>query len=152
MNLSDMLEREDGFRIDFRHEGLWQTESLRGDGVPYGAALFQGWRQTVVMLGKRHPDFQIDYEWDGDLEDCIQLIEMNQVDWKVVMEEILVQIESGEEVWITWMAERLNLLSESMGVSIPILRRINRLADEYLERWEKELLDRTGISPSDLPE
>ena len=80
------------------------------------------------MLGKRHPDFQIDYEWDGDLEDCIQLIEMNQVDWKVVMEEILVQIESGEEVWITWIAERLNLLSESMGVSIPILRRINRLA------------------------
>ena len=104
------------------------------------------------MLGKRHPDFQIDYEWDGDLEDCIQLIEMNQVDWKVVMEEILVQIESGEEVWITWMAERLNLLNESMGVSIPILRRINRLADEYLERWEKELLDRKGISPSDLPE
>ena len=94
------------------------------------------------MLGKRHPDFQIDYEWDGYLEDCIQ----------VVMEEILVQIESGEEVWITWIAERLNLLSESMGVSIPILRRINRLADEYLERWEKELLDRTGISPSDLPE
>lgn len=77
---------------------------------------------------------------------------MNQVDWKVVMEEILVQIESGEEVWITWIAERLNLLSESMGVSIPILRRINRLADEYLERWEEELLDRTGISPSDLPE
>lgn len=77
---------------------------------------------------------------------------MNQVDWKVVMEEILVQIESGEEVWITWIAERLNLLSESMGVSIPILRRINRLADECLECWEKELLDRTGISPSDLPE
>lgn len=68
------------------------------------------------------------------------------------MEEIPVQIESGEEVWITWMAERLNLLSESMGVSISILRRINRLADEYLERWEEELLDRTGTSPSDLPE
>ena len=61
------------------------------------------------------------------------------------------QVATGEDVWITWIVDRLNVLSETMGVTIPILGDINRMADEYLAKWEKDLLEKAGIDPETLP-
>ena len=55
------------------------------------------------------------------------------------------QIETGEDVWITRIADRLWLLRKDAGLSIPVLDRVIRMADDYLERWESELLERNGL-------
>ena len=84
-------------------------------------------------------------EREGDLEDSKAIIKGTMVDWNVFLTELEEQIETGEDVWITWIADRLWLLREDAGLSIPVLDRVIRMADDYLERWESELLERNGL-------
>lgn len=75
---------------------------------------------------------------DGDVDDC-QSIARKKPNWSIVFEEIKHQIEkSGNNVWITWFEERLNLL-EDRNVIIPILKDIRKLSLEYYNQLEKRL-------------
>jgi hypothetical protein len=75
-------------------------------------------------------------ERKGDLEDCITLAKRG-INWDIILKEIQSQIKhSGEDVWITWIGERLDLL-EDEGINIPIMKEINELRDNYFERIEK---------------
>lgn len=56
-------------------------------------------------------------ERDGDLEDSKAIITGTRVDWKAFMGEIGMQISEGEDVWITWIADRL-LAVEGAGGAI----------------------------------
>jgi hypothetical protein len=68
----------------------------------------------------------------GDLDDCISLAQRG-LDWDVIFSEILFQIEkSGKDIWITWVNERLIDLEEK-GVVIPILKKTNKLAIEFMK-------------------
>ena len=75
----------------------------------------------------------------GDLDDCISLAQRG-LDWDAILSEILFQIEkSGKDIWITWVNERLINLEER-GVVIPILKKTNKLAIEYMEsKYPKHL-------------
>ena len=84
-------------------------------------------------------------ERDGDLEDSKAIIVGARIDWKVFLGEVEAQVSEGEDVWITWIADRLWLLKEQAGLSVPVLDRIIRMAEDFLERWESELLDRNGL-------
>lgn len=152
MNLSDMLERKDGFRIDLFDTRVCSKLKLT-EGMASRAALrYQnGNLRLFSCSGSDILIFKSITERDGDIEDCGRLIELNQVDWDIVLSEVMVQISEGNDVWITWIADRLNVLSETMGVSIPVLKTIDRMADEYLAAWERELIERSGIDPDTLP-
>ena len=45
-------------------------------------------------------------------------------------------------VWITWFCDRLTTMSEKYDTYIPILNRITKLSDEFLEKWEQEMIDK----------
>ena len=147
-----MLERKDGFRIDLFDTRVCSKLKLM-EGMASRAALrYQnGNLRLFSCSGSDILIFKSITERDGDIEDCGRLIELNQVDWDIVLSEVMVQISEGNDVWITWIADRLNVLSETMGVSIPVLKTIDRMADEYLAAWEKELIERSGIDPDTLP-
>ena len=68
---------------------------------------------------------------DGDLEDSISLIERGDVDWNVVLDEIWNQLEDGENVWISWITDRLLTLSEEYNISIPIINQLINATDQY---------------------
>ena len=54
--------------------------------------------------------------------------------------EILNQIiDSGHEVWITYVAARIELLIEDYGVTCPIAKNIFKLAEKHFENLEKNL-------------
>lgn len=73
----------------------------------------------------------------GDLDDCVSLAQRG-LDWDTIFVEIKSQIEiSGEDVWITWINERLIDLEEK-GVNIPILDKTNELASVYMERLDEK--------------
>ena len=95
-----------------------------------------------------HTDLQSITERDGDLEDSKAIITGTMVDWKAFMGEIGMQVSEGEDVWITWIADRLWLLKEQVGLSVPVLDSVIRMADDFLERWESELLERNGLRGS----
>ncbi|MBT4825025.1 hypothetical protein HN695_00220 [Candidatus Woesearchaeota archaeon] len=70
-------------------------------------------------------------ERPGDLDDCVSLSQRG-LDWDVILIEIKSQIEnSGKNIWITWINERLLDLEEK-GVSVPILDKTNGLACNYM--------------------
>jgi hypothetical protein len=75
---------------------------------------------------------------DGDVDDCLSIARKNP-NWNIVLEEIKYQVEkSGNNVWITWFEERLNLL-EDRNVVIPILKDIRKLSLEYYDQLENRL-------------
>ena len=78
-------------------------------------------------------------ERDGDVDDCYSLADKYAVNWSIVFDEIKHQIEkTGNNVWITWFEERLNLL-EDRNIVIPILKDIRKLSLEYYKKLEKKV-------------
>ena len=152
MNLSDMFERSDGYRIDIFDTKVCSKLKL-SEGMMFRSTLRyrNGHLRLFSCSGSDILIFKSITERDGDIDDCSRLIELNHVDWDVVLGETVEQVATGEDVWITWIADRLNVLSETMGLMIPILGDINRMADEYLAKWEKDLLEKAGIDPETLP-
>lgn len=54
-----------------------------------------------------------------------------------MLSEMKYQIKNyGEDVWITWIGERLDLL-EDQGLNIPIMREIDELRIKYFDGLEK---------------
>ncbi len=75
-------------------------------------------------------------EREGDLADC-ESISIAGVNWNIILQEIKTQIkQSKQDVWITWIGERLDLLEER-GVIIPIMNEINKLRERYFNELEK---------------
>ncbi len=78
-------------------------------------------------------------ERPGDLEDCIELIKKG-LDWTIIANELINQIKNnGEDVWITWVGERFDELIEK-GLTIPIIKDIDKLRDDYFKGIEKNKL------------
>ena len=146
MNLSDMLERDDGYRIDIFNDRVCGKLRLSDGMVSRSSERVR--HEDVALSSCAMEDiliFKSITEREGDLEDSKAIITGTMVDWTVFLTELEEQIETGEDVWITWIADRLWLLREDAGLSIPVLDRVIRMADDYLERWESELLERNGL-------
>lgn len=146
MNLSDMLERDDGYRIDIFNDRVCGKLRLSDGMVSRSSERVR--HEDVALSSCAMEDiliFKSITEREGDLEDSKAIITGTMVDWNVFLTELEEQIETGEDVWITWIADRLWLLREDAGLSIPVLDRVIRMADDYLERWESELLERNGL-------
>lgn len=76
-------------------------------------------------------------ERDGDLIDC-ESIAFAGMDWGRVLQEIKTQIQhSKQDVWITWIGERLDLL-EDRGMEMPIMNNINKLRNKFFDDLEKK--------------
>lgn len=70
-------------------------------------------------------------ERDGDLEDCISIATTQSPDWNIILEELKNQIKaSGNNIWITWVGERLDILVDRK-LDIPIIKDIHKLVEEY---------------------
>lgn len=135
MNLSDMLERDDGYRIDIFNDRVCGKLRLSDGMVSRSSERVR--HEDVALSSCAMEDiliFKSITEREGDLEDSKAIITGTMVDWNVFLTELEEKIETGEDVWITWIADRLWLLREDAGLSIPILDRVIRMADDYLER------------------
>ena len=147
MNLSDMLEREDGYRIDIFNDRVCGKLRL-SDGmvsrsterVRHGDVILSSCSMEDILI------FKSITEREGDLQDSKAIITGTMVDWKTFLMELEEQISTGEDVWITWIADRLWALKEEAGLSIPVLDKIIGMADDYLEKWERGLLERNNLT------
>jgi hypothetical protein len=83
----------------------------------------------------------------GDLEDCKALV-TGGINWETIKQELLNQIkQSDEDIWITWVGERLDLLID-MGINIPVMKEIDLLREKYFLKLEKEL-EKKGLLDKD---
>jgi hypothetical protein len=131
-NLSQILTRDD-FRIDAFHETVCRKFSLSKEMRKRAKKLFALSHLDLYLCSNEDIFvFKTFTEREGDLEDCISLAEKG-LDWNVIIRELQAQIRhSGEDVWITWIGERLDLLIEK-GLNIPVIDQIDELRDRYFE-------------------
>jgi hypothetical protein len=80
-------------------------------------------------------------EREGDLTDCISIATTQDPDWNIILEELKHQIkQTKQDVWITWVGERLDILVER-GLNIPIMKEVDNLREEYYEKYLKSAKD-----------
>ncbi|MEK6967492.1 MAG: nucleotidyltransferase [Nanoarchaeota archaeon] len=136
MNLSQIFQRGE-FRID-----LFEKEVCGGFSLSKGMI---GRARKVISLDHievylcSNEDiflFKAMTEREGDLTDCESLVGA-AVGWDIIIDELKSQIKmSKQDVWITWVGERLDIL-EDRGMVIPIMNDLNILRNKFFDEFEK---------------
>lgn len=149
MNLSGILVDAGGRRVDLYMSRVCRRLRL-SDGMA-GRSTPRFSSSGVRLLTVSPEDiliFKSITERPGDRGDCASILEnFPSLDWDAILREIREQTVDGEDVWITWIADGFYDLSRRYGVEIPILKELLRMADSFLERWERELLEASGDKP-----
>jgi len=141
MNLSQILVRDD-FRIDAFHQTVCKKFSL-SEGMRKRAKKLLTLPHLDLYLCSNEDIFVFKTftEREGDLQECISLAQRG-LDWNSIIDEIQAQIHRcGEDVWITWIGERLDILMEK-GLNIPIIDQIDKLRDTYFEELERTFAEK----------
>jgi hypothetical protein len=138
MHINAILERQD-FRIDLFLKTVCKkvrlSTAMKNRAIPILTL-----KNLQVFLCSNEDIFLFKSmtEREGDLEDCIALVQRG-IQWNIILNEIKSQIQmSGKDIWITWIGERLDHLEEK-GLTIPIMKTINQLRDDYFYNLEKQL-------------
>jgi len=136
LDLSFIAERKD-YRIDTFNKTVCKKLSLskemrkRADEIVSLSKLkvFLCSNEDILL-------FKSITEREGDIEDCISLIQ-NGVNWQIVLEEIKSQVKTSKQnVWVTWIGERFDILQER-NINVLIIDEINKLRKEYFENIDK---------------
>ncbi|MBU2638199.1 MAG: hypothetical protein KJ955_04450 [Nanoarchaeota archaeon] len=133
-NLSQIFIRED-FRIDLFSKKVCKGFSLSSSMAK--RALKEVSMANITLFLCSMEDiflFKTMTEREGDLSDCIALARMG-LDWNAILAELKHQV-SGNDIWITWVAERLELLQER-GLIIPIMAEVAEMVEGYYNKLEK---------------
>lgn len=149
MNLSGILEDGTGRRIDLFNDRVCRKLRL-SEGMA-SRSVVRCVRGGITLRTVAPEDiliFKSITERPGDREDCMRILEtVPDLDWKAVLAEVKSQLQEGDDVWITWIADGFYAIREQFGAYIPILDEFIRMADSFLERWECEFLEASGDKP-----
>lgn len=138
LTLSQIFQRDD-FRIDLFEKAVCGRFSLT-KGMIYRAIKAIDFEHISLFLCSNEDIFLFKTmtEREGDLNDCISIAGSQKLDWNTILEELQSQIkQSKQDVWITWVAERLDLLVER-GLDIPIMKEIDKIREKFLDDYEKK--------------
>jgi len=138
MNLNQIFVRDD-FRIDLFQKEVCGRFSISKEMMKRAITVLN--LEKIKLNFCSNEDiflFKTMTEREGDLEDCISLAKRG-IRWDIILNELKNQIKkSRQDIWITWVGERLDLL-EDKGLNIPIMKEINQLRKKYFEKYEKKL-------------
>lgn len=138
MNLSHILARDD-FRIDLFEKVVCSKFHLSKAMAKRAEKVYDKNKLSVFLCSNEDIFlFKTMTEREGDLDDCVALAKTG-LDWGAMLDELKTQVrESGNDVWITWIGERLELL-EDRGLEIPIIKDVRLLCEELYDRLERKL-------------
>lgn len=136
MNLSQIFQRGD-FRIDLFEKEVFEKFSL-SKGMIKRARKIINLNHIEVYLCSNEDVFLFKTmtDRDGDLTDCESIVSA-AVEWDTIIDELKSQInKSKQDIWITWVGERLDILEER-GMVIPIMDELNKLRNKFFDDFEK---------------
>jgi len=136
MNLSQIFQRGD-FRIDlFEKEVCGRFSLSKGMISRARKAISLAHIEVYLCSNEDIFLFKTMTDRDGDLTDCESLVGA-AVEWNIIIDELKSQINmSKQDVWITWVGERLDIL-EDRGMIIPIMDELNILRNKFFDDFEK---------------
>lgn len=137
MNISQIFQKGD-FRIDLFHKKVCGKFSLSKRMIKRAKEVLG--LSNIKIFFCANEDifvFKTMTEREGDIEDCISLSKKG-IDWGIIIDELKGQLqESKNDLWITWIGERLDIL-EKKGLVIPIKKDIDRMVVEYYNWLDKK--------------
>ncbi len=137
MELDKIFVRED-YRIDVYLKRVCKKFSLSNDMIKRSIKI--QYLKNIYIHHCSNEDiflFKCLTERPGDLDDCKELAKKG-LKWDIIKDEMINQINKiGQDVWITRIGERLHILQD-MGITIPIMKDIDKLSDDYYKKLEKE--------------
>lgn len=138
MNLSQIFHRGD-FRIDLFEREVCSRFSLSEDMKKRADKVIE--LDHIIIYLCSNEDiflFKTMTERDGDITDCINIAQTQNPNWNIILTELKSQIkQSNQDVWITWVGERLDILQDK-GIDIPIMKDVDKLRDEFFDYLEKK--------------
>lgn len=136
MELNKIMVRED-YRIDAFLKKVCKKFALSNDMIKRSNEILS--LKNISVNKCSNEDiflFKSMTERPGDLEDCIELIKKG-LNWNEIKNEMFNQIKTnGEDVWITWIGERLDKLIDR-GLTIPIMKDIDKMRENYFNKLEE---------------
>jgi hypothetical protein len=137
LNISSVLQKDD-FRIDLFLEKICGKMVYSKNMVTRSELIFEGENLKVFISSIEDIFvFKSITERDGDKSDSEEIIKQNP-SWKIILEEIKDQAKKGEDVWVTYINERL-IEFEEKGYKIPILKETEKLTNKFYENLERKL-------------
>ena len=138
MNLSQIFQRED-FRIDLFEKEVCAKFSLSKNMIQRAEQILTLKNLNVSLCSNEDIFlFKTMTEREGDITDCISIATTQNPNWNIILKELKEQItERKQDIWITWIGERLDILIER-GIDIPIIKEIDTLREEYFLEFEKK--------------
>ncbi len=136
MNLSQIFQRGE-FRIDLFEKEVCGRFSL-SKGMMDRARKVINLDHIELYLCSNEDIFLFKTMTDreGDLTDCESIVSA-AVEWDIIIDELKSQVNmSKQDVWITWVGERLDIL-EDRGIIIPIMNDLNKLRSKFFDEFEK---------------
>lgn len=135
MNLSEIFQR-DKLRIDLFKTQVCGGFSLTETMVVRAHKVIELEKITMYLCSNEDVFlFKTMTEREGDLTDCLN-ISTRDLEWELILQELNDQIDqSKQDVWITWVGERIDLLEER-GLEIPIKAKIDKLREEFFKKYE----------------
>ena len=137
-NLENILVK-DNYRIDIFNKIVCKNLFLSKNMIKR-AKLVKAYNniQLYVCSNEDILVFKTITDRDGDIDDCYNL-SLQNLNWDTILSEIKYQVtKSGNEIWVTWFEERLNLL-EDRKIYIPIIIEIRKLSHTYYTKLEAKL-------------
>jgi hypothetical protein len=136
MNLSQIFQKGD-FRIDLFEKDVCARFSLSKNMMKRAEKVIELSQINVLICSSEDIFlFKTMTEREGDITDCISIASTQNLDWNIILKELKEQIiEHKQDVWITWIGERLDLLIER-GIDIPIMDEIDTLRDKFYSDLE----------------
>jgi hypothetical protein len=136
MNLSQIFQKGD-FRIDLFEKEVCGRFSLSKGMMERAKPILNLTNVNLYFCSNEDIFlFKTITERDGDLIDCENLV-FAAVNWDIILDELKSQIEeSKQDVWVTWVGERLDLLEER-GMIIPIMKQVDALREKFFEEFER---------------
>jgi len=138
MELNKIMVRDD-YRIDAFLKKVCKKFALSDDMVKRSDEILN--LKNISVNKCSNEDiflFKSMTERPGDLEDCIELIKKG-LNWNEIKDEMINQIKTnGEDIWITWIGERLDLLIDK-GLTIPVMKDINKMRNDYFNKIEESI-------------
>ncbi len=136
MNLSQIFQRGD-FRIDlFEKEVCGRFSLSKGMMERARKVINLDYIEVYLCSNEDIFLFKTMTNRNGDLTDCESIVGA-AVEWDTIIDELKSQINmSKQDVWITWVGERLDIL-EDRGMVIPIMNDLNALRNKFFDDFEK---------------
>jgi len=135
--LADMLVKED-YRLDIFNKKVCDKLELSENMIVRSKIELDYSNLKLELLSLEDIFvFKSITKREGDIEDSSEIVKKG-IDWKIIETEILDQIKrSGQSIWVTFVAQRLEILEERYGIQSPISKKVFELAEKYILELEK---------------